>query len=190
MSEMSWEEFRKLAIKAHGKRHHESKNSWKINDAYRWQREKGWKNVPKDITEKEYFKIVKTVNAHLADDLLKGFEVVLPFRMGSLVPEKFNWTWRNGSVQKRGHGPIDWNATIKLWHEDDEAHENRTLVRFDTYRMKFSIHYDKTHAHYHNRHYFEWLTNRTLKGRLKDKINEDEMEAYLAMDYVKKDERA
>jgi hypothetical protein len=38
--------------------------------------------------------------------------------------------------------PIDWDATLKLWYEDKESFENKTLVRVESEEI-FKVYYNK-----------------------------------------------
>ena len=74
--------------------------------------------------------------------------------------------------------PIDWDATLKLWYEDAESYKNKTLVKKEE-KEYFRIKYDKTRADYNNKSFYKLEPNRELKLRLKEKIRNKEIDAFL-----------
>ena len=74
--------------------------------------------------------------------------------------------------------PVDFDKTIRLWYEDEEAHKNKTVVRFEA-REGFKIRYDKNMANYNNKIFYEFLPNKELKRELSIKIKNGEIDAFL-----------
>lgn len=173
----SYESFRSKLLKLDKPRVHKIKGSLGIYDGYKYYR----KNKPSDtkyiLTESQYFAITRRVNSLLADNLIKGEEISFPHRMGRLEIRK-----AAGEVRLNANGelvtnlPIDWDRTLKLWYDDKESYNNKTLVRVEE-REIFKIYYNRGQANYNNKSFFEFSANRELKKRLKEKIKEGKIEA-------------
>ena len=65
--------------------------------------------------------------------------------------------------------PIDWDSTLRLWYEDKQAHENKTLLR-DEDKYTYRIKYNKYDAVYNNKIFYEFALNRFIKIALKENI--------------------
>ncbi len=156
----SYESFRNRLLKLDKPRVHKIRGSLGIYDGYKYYR----KNKPSDpkyiLTESQYFAITRRVNNLLADNLIKGAGEVRLNTNGELVTNL----------------PIDWDRTLKLWYDDEESYNNKTLVRVEE-REIFKIYYNRGQANYNNKSFFEFSVNRELKKRLKEKIKEGKIEA-------------
>ena len=67
--------------------------------------------------------------------------------------------------------PIDWDTTLKLWYEDEEAYRDRTLVRHDSKEV-YTLYYNRASATYNNNSFYQLHFNKDLKARLKQRIKE------------------
>lgn len=174
---MNLEEYRKEVLKVDKPRKTTIRNSYGVYDAYKFYR----KNKPKDpqyvLTESQYFSIVRQINLLLAQDLLHQKDIVFPFSMGRLEIRKYipNVSLKNGKVKSTY--PIDWDGTIRLWYEDEEA-RNKKLILKKKEKEVFRIGYNKSKAMYKNKKYFEFIVNRGLKRSLKDIISQGNFEAF------------
>ena len=74
--------------------------------------------------------------------------------------------------------PIDWEKTLELWYEDEEAYKNKTLVKMEEQEI-FKIYYNKSIANYNNRAFYEFIFNKDLKTRLKQRIKRGVVDAPL-----------
>ena len=72
---------------------------------------------------------------------------------------------------------IDWDSTLKLWYDDEEAFNNKTLVKFPE-KSIFRVKYNKSTANYENKSFMEFQVNRSIKTRLKQKIKNNEIDAF------------
>ena len=183
--EIELKEFKKRIKKVDGPRTYSVRDSLGVYDYYKYYR----KNKPKGkeyiLTESQYFAIVRKVNLLLAEEIASGNEVTLPYHMGIIELRKFDGTIRideNGKVKT--NLPIDWNKTLELWYEDEEAYKNRTLIKMEEKEI-FKIYYNKWSANYENRSFYEFIFNKDLKTKLKQKIREGIIDAHL----LKKKER-
>ena len=73
--------------------------------------------------------------------------------------------------------PVDWDATLKLWAEDEKYYKNRTVVRLEEDDI-FIINYNKKTAIYNNKMFYQFNVNRKLKQRLKELIKNNEIDAF------------
>lgn len=167
-----YNEFLKKIKKVTGKRNHKITNSLGVKDAYIYYR----KNRPKEkkfvIIEKDYFNIIRSINNIVAQQVAKGVELKLPYRFGSLLVEQRKLEPKldeNGKLIYRA--PIDWDATLKLWYENAEDKENKTLVKTEQ-RTIYKITYSKKKAKYTNEGFVIFSPNRELKKQVqKETIN-------------------
>lgn len=166
---MEEREFRSNIRRVHDPRNHKVKNSWGVYDAYKWYR----KNKPKDkkyvLTESEYFTIIRRINEALREELLIEGDLLLPCKMGRLEIRKYPAIITNDGKKIKTNLPIDWNATLKLWYEDEECLRDKTLVRINV-PEKFRVYYNKAKANYENKTFYQFSTNRELKILLKNTI--------------------
>lgn len=178
MINITEEQFLKDVKKVVSKRVHKIRNSYGVYDAYKYYR----KNKPKDkkyiITESQYFKIIRTVNNILKEEFLEGKDIVFPNRMGKLqlYKNKTKVYKENGKIKTTY--PIDWDKTLKLWYEDGDSYKNKLLVRNPVDEV-FKVVYNKNTANYNNKSFFSFKINRDIKVKLKQKIKEGQMEAFI-----------
>lgn len=167
---MEFKEFRELVQKK-DKKDFKITNSFNIYQIYKFIRKNHWYDIGRPVTEKEFYSIIRGINNRLADNLVHGESIAFPERMGTLELRKRK---TNVSIDKNGKlkvgYPIDWDKTLRLWYEDKEAHDNKTLIRNETeyiYRVK----YDKYNATYTNKIFYEFKIHKKVKVALKENIN-------------------
>lgn len=172
-------EFKRRVRKLNCPRHYKVNNSLGVYDAYKWIRKNKWFNIGRPLTEHEFYSIIRKVNILMSEELINSGEVVLPQRMGIIELRKFEATIRigeDGTVHT--NLPIDWEKTLELWYEDEEAYKNRTLIKMEEKEL-FKIYYNKNSANYNNRSFYEFIFNKDLKIKLKQKIKRGTVDAPL-----------
>lgn len=166
---MEEQEFRSSIRRVNDKRNHKVKGSWGVYDAFKWYR----KNKPKDrkfvLTESQYYTIIRRINEALREELLKDGDLLFPCRMGRLEIRKHPAVITSDGKKIKTNLPIDWNATLKLWYEDEDCLKEKTLVRINVPEL-FRVHYNKAKANYDNKSFYQFSTNRELKRMLRDAI--------------------
>ena len=174
----TYDEFKDSIKKVSSHRTHRINNSVGVYDIYKILRKNHWYNIGRPLTEKEFYSIIRTFNKHIADELSKGNDFILPQRMGTLEIRKYSpkITIKNGKV--KAPLPIDWDKTIKLWYEDKEAYSKRILVKSDVKEV-FRLIYNKRKADYTNKTFYELKFNREIKKKLKENIKEGIIDAFL-----------
>jgi len=170
-------EFKKNVKKVLGPRKHKVTNSYGVYDGYKYYR----KNKPKDkkyiLTESQYFAIIRKINLLLVDRLIQGDDIEFPCGMGKIQVKKYNPTFILKEGKVKTNLPIDWDNTLKLWYEDEDAYRNKTLIKIKE-RVLFKIVYNKGHANYNNQSYYQYTPNRDLKLRLKRAIKDNNFDAF------------
>lgn len=172
------DEFRRKVLKVDHSRNHEVKNSIGVYDIYKHIRKNKWYNIGQPITEHQFYTIIRQVNNVLADNLLKGNDIVFPNKMGRLEVRKFEPIIRFDDNKLTVRLPIDWDKTLKLWSEDEEAYKERTLVKMEEKEI-FKVCYNKTRADFPNKGFYQLQINRDLKIALKKKIKLGNFDAFL-----------
>ena len=170
-------EFRKKALKVSESRNHRIRNSNGVYDAYKWIRKNKWLNIGRPLKEHEFYSIIRKVNDLLADNLVKGKDVILPCRMGRLELRKWDSKiyYDNGKVKT--NLPVDWDATLNLWAEDEKAYKDRTLIKMEEKEI-FTVLYNKSRANYNNKSFYEFEVNRDIKKRIKKQIKAGAIDAF------------
>ena len=172
------DEFRRKVLKVDHSRNHEVKNSIGVYDIYKHIRKNKWYDIGQPITEHQFYTIIRQVNNVLADNLLKGNDIVFPNKMGRLEVRKFEPIIRFDDNKLTVRLPIDWDRTLKLWLEDEEAYKERTLVKMEEKEI-FKVCYNKTRADFQNKGFYQLQINRDLKIALKKKIKLGNFDAFL-----------
>ena len=172
------DEFRRKVLKVDHSRNHKVKNSIGVYDIYKHIRKNKWYDIGQPITEHQFYTIIREVNNVLADNLLKGNDIVFPNKMGRLEVRKFEPIIRFDDNKLTVRLPIDWDRTLKLWLEDEEAYKERTLVKMEEKEI-FKVCYNKTRADFPNKGFYQLQINRDLKTALKKKIKLGNFDAFL-----------
>ena len=172
------DEFRRKVLKVDHSRNHKVKNSIGVYDIYKHIRKNKWYDIGQPITEHQFYTIIGQVNNVLADNLLKGNDIVFPNKMGRLEVRKFEPIIRFDDNKLTVRLPIDWDRTLKLWSEDEEAYKERTLVKMEEKEI-FKVCYNKTRADFPNKGFYQLQINRDLKIALKKKIKLGNFDAFL-----------
>ena len=169
--------FRKEVLKVNESRVHEINKSLGVYDAYKWIRKNKWLDIGRPLTEHEFYTIIRQINNLFADNIIEGNDIHLPHRMGDIELRKYEniIEFRNGVLVDSL--PIDWDRTLKLWYEDEEAYKNKTLIKMEE-KETFRVFYNKRTANYENKSFMQFEANRNLKLRLKQKIKNKTIDAF------------
>lgn len=175
---MELSEFKKNIRKVKSNRNHKVRNSLGVYDAYKYYR----KNKPDDkryiLTESQYFSIIRKINNLFAKELSLGYSIKLPLRMGELELRKYDrqvYFDNNGKLHT--NLPIDWDNTLELWYNDEEALKNKTLLRIDSGNNIFKLYYNKNKANYINKSYYEFTFNKDLRIMLSKNLKKGNIDA-------------
>lgn len=171
------DEFRKRVLKVSGPRKHKVNNSFGVYDCYKAIRKNKWFNIGKPIPEHQFYSIIRTVNNYLAELLSQGNDITLPCSMGRLEIRKYDAKILLQGNKVITNLPIDWDKTLKLWSEDEEAYKNRTLIKMEEKEI-FKVYYNRGKANYKNKSFLQFDVNRELKKNLKKNIKDKKLDAF------------
>lgn len=102
---------------------------------------------------------------------------MLPHRLGTIELRKYDTRVSFCDGKLITNLPIDWDRTLKLWSEDEEAYKERTLVKMEEKEI-FKVFYNKRTANYENKSFMQFEVNRDLKRRLKQRIKSKAVDAF------------
>lgn len=175
---MTYEEFKSKVQHLSESRKHKATNSIGVYSAYKWIRKNRWLNIGRCLTEHEFYSIIRKVNNYLADSFLQGNDIKLPHRMGRIELRKYDVRVSFDGEKVKTNLPIDWDKTLKLWYEDEEAYKEKTLVKVEEKEI-FKVYYNKQLAKYNNQVFYEFKVNRELKKALIKNIKDGKIDAFL-----------
>lgn len=99
--------------------------------------------------------------------------------MGSIELRKYDADIRFKDGRLVTNLPIDWDKTLKLWSEDEEAYKNKTLIKVEQKEL-FKVFYNKRRALFNNRSFYTWECNRELKKKISKRFKEGLIDAFKA----------
>ena len=175
MDGTTFEDFRRDVIHLEARKKFKVNNSFGVYQVYKLIRKNKWYNIGRPLKEGEFYAIIRGVNKYLAQEIINGNTVVFPSRMGKLELRKNKVGVSIVDGKLKNTYPIDWYSTLRLWYEDAEEREKKTLVRHNT-KQVFSVRYNKNKANYENKWYYEFVLNRFIKRALKDSILKDKVD--------------
>ena len=150
------------------------RNSYGVAEAYNYLRKNS--DLPYGI--QQFMKIVREVGNIIREKLSEGEEIILPEHMGKLEIRKRGTYIKFQDNKLKTNLPIDWNATLNLWEEDQESFAAKRIVRREN-KIVHHIFYNKHSANYKNKVFYHFKPNRELKLKLCKNIDEGMIEAPL-----------
>lgn len=127
---MTYEEFKSKVQHLSSSRKHKVTNSIGVYSSYKWIRKNNWLNIGRCLTEHEFYSIIRKVNDYLADSFLNGNDIKLPHRMGRIELRKYDARISFDGKKVKTNLPIDWDKTLKLWYEDEEAYKKKHWLKW------------------------------------------------------------
>lgn len=176
--ELTLSEYKKAVRHVSGPRGHQIKNSWGVRDAFLYAQRNKWFDIGQALPEKTFQKIVRMTSARLAYELMEGRNIMLPENMGEIVLRKLP-AYYNFDEEGKPHTnyKVDWDSTLKLWYEDEESRQAKTLVRFPI-KDRFFILYNRSNAIFNNKCYAEFRVNRGIRKMLSYNIKQGKVDAF------------
>lgn len=113
-------------------------------------------------------RIIRKVGDYIREYLAQGKDIDFPHGLGNLSIRARDSANLDQQGNVRIHQKINWYDTLKLWFEDDDARENKVLVRHTSPRVFVPV-WEKTVLH-KNISYYKFFFNRILKEKLKENI--------------------
>lgn len=179
---IEYNKFRANIIKLREKKHFKVTHSNGTKQAWRWLKKNKWLNLGQPITEREFGLIVKSINKFLAEQLLSGHDIILPCRMGRIEIRKYKARIKCENGKIITNLPINWKRTLQLWHDDDEAYNNKIIVRQEAKEI-FRIIYNRQSANYNNKSFYQFSATRDVRKTLSKKIKDNKIDAFLMGEY-------
>lgn len=165
--------YRKRILKVNSKRVSKNSNSFTLKNIYRWAK----KNKYTTVTESTYSKIIHLVHYYYIQNLKTGHDVIFPEQMGQLEIRKYETKLKLEGEKVIAPYSIDWNETLKLWHEDKECEEQKLCVK-PSYKETIKLLYRRGKAKYKNKQFYSFFPNRKLKVELKEMFRKNEIDAF------------
>src|SRR3990167_344110 len=132
-----------------------------------------------NVSSSLYGSICKDFNKGIADVVLnKPFGITLPCVRGRLYIRKRNgrpFLQKDGKILK-GHIPVNWNETIKLWESDPVAKSEKRLIRHinpNTDGKVYEFKWDKKPSNVKNKLVYYWRPTRTIKVKLAKMLGDE-----------------
>ncbi len=175
MEEEKLRDFMTEITKKRGKKQMKITNSFGVFDVYKHIRKNKWYDIGRPLKESEFYAIIRNVNNLLAVEIANGNKVVFPSRMGKLELRKQQ---RGASIvdgKLKVTYPVNWLDTIELWLEDEEAKNNKTLLRNEN-EFVYRVKYDKFDATFENKVFYQFALNRKIKRALKENIEQGKVD--------------
>lgn len=172
---MDYEEFAAIVQKKRTKKTAKVRGSWGVYDTYKLIRKNGWYNIGRPLKEHEFYSIIRGVNNLLAEEMKIGNSIHFPHGMGNIELRKFPVGVSIVNGKLRNTYPISWVDTLKLWYEDEEARNNKILVRNEN-KFGYSVKYNKHNAHYINQCFYQFVLNRFVKKALLNNISKGKVD--------------
>ena len=172
---MDYKEFNVKTRKADQPRKTTIKGSFGVYDCYKKIRKNQWYDIGRPLKEHEFYSIIRGVNKLIAEGLANGEEFIFPSRMGKLELRRNHEGVSIVNGKLINTHPIDWAGTLKLWYEDEEAKNNKSLVRIIR-EPSFHIKYNKFAANYENQSFYEFTLNRFIKIALAENVKQGKID--------------
>lgn len=173
----SLESFKNRVRKVSGKRHYRITNSYGVYDGFKYYRKNRPEQPEYRINESQYFAIIRGINKLLAESFVRGNIINFPHKMGKLELRKYEAKITFDGKKIKTNLPVDWESTLKLWYEDEESHQNKTLIKREEKEI-YKICYDKRSANFNNKSFYQFIVNRDLKKAVKHGIKEENLDAF------------
>lgn len=176
----SLKEFKDKIKKVKGPRKAKITNSYGVQHAYRFYMKLIHAKKQKPLPSHDYYKIIRGVNKLLGEQLLTGEIIQLPYRMGELLIGKFEGGARIDKEGKLKVGyPINWEKTLDLWYEDEDAMRDKILVRYSDRQTAYKAFLSKRSAHFANQRYYNFNMVRPIMQQINIKQREGTMSGFL-----------
>ena len=150
-------------------RNYKITNSIGVYDIYKKIRKNHWYDIGRPLKEHEFYAIIRSINKLLAENIVNGETVVFPASMGKLELRKYprGVSFVNGKLKNTY--PIDWKSTNQLWAEDEEEHQKKTLLRYES-PVVYHVRYCKEDATYENKMFYQFRLHQKVRKKLKENI--------------------
>lgn len=160
-------------------------NSYGILDYYKYYNKNYVSNSNSNyyVDKNTYSNILSDFHEELSNEIIfNNFEFKLPFRLGVLCLRKFKPKLKIVNNKLINHNPPDFKATKELWEKDEEARENKVLVRHLNKHSNgfiFIMKLYKATSNFKNKSLFSFESTRFIKKKIKKAVTEYNVDALL-----------
>lgn len=172
---MDYREFSSEIRKTRAHKTAKVRNSWGVYQAYKLMRKNSWYDIDRPLKEKEFYAIIRGINDLLAKNISNGIDVKFPWGMGGLEIHRVKCGVSLVDGKVKNTYLISWPETLKLWYEDEEARNNKSLVRQEQEYI-YLISYTKRNASYTNQCYYQFAPNRFARIALQENVKKGKIE--------------
>ncbi len=169
--------FSKEVLKLNEHRNFKITNSLGVYDAYRWIRRNKYFGIT-PFKDSLFYKVIREVNKALIEDFLSTGIIEFPCKMGKLELRRYNIRLKLKDGKINTNLPINWKETLKLWSEDKESFNNKTLLRQTNLKCLYKIFYIKNKACYNNKTFYAFKINRGFKNSVVNKLINGKLDAF------------
>lgn len=173
---MSYNDFRLSTLKAVGRKEFKVSGSNTLRSIYRALHKE--RSIPIDMTETQFSNIIKEVHKTYIEHFIKGSDIIFPYNMGRIELRKYHTKVEFIDGKLKTNYPINWKKTLQWWYEDATAKATKKLLRYEP-KYVFRILYNKSRAKFNNKTFYKFTPARSLKKVLREKINNNEIDAFL-----------
>lgn len=175
----NFEEYRKNILKVSESRKSYITGSLGVKQAYKYYKghhPKGHKYV---LNDSQYSRIIRGINELLIEELYNANMIKFPYSMGALEVREYTprVKYINGNIINTNY--IDWNATLKLWFDDEESRNKKTIVRQRGSNIYRILYIKGSKAKYNNKKFFEFRACRSLRQKIKEQVLNNTINAYI-----------
>ena len=169
--------FNSSILKLNEHRNFKITNSLGVYDAYRWIRRNKYFGVS-PFKDSLFYKVIREVNNALIEDFLSIGIITFPSKMGKLELRRYDIKLQVDENKIKTNLPIDWKGTLKLWSEDRESYNNKTLLRHTNLKCLYKIFYIKNKACYNNKTFYAFKINRKFKNQVVNNLINGKLDAF------------
>lgn len=130
------------------------------------------------LDHRQYSEIVHAMHKLMRDELFNFGEVKLPYNLGSLIlfRESVDGPYFENGKLKIPHW-IDWDKTLDLWYEDEEAHANRTKVYFELSK-RYKVIFRSIYGKYKNQLFYKFNLTREFRQTIAKRAKENTLDNF------------
>lgn len=151
-----------------------------IRDAYKFYKKKH--KSEDNVSSSEFSAFCKEFNNRISDLIIyENFSFLIPFRLGRIRIRKYKpkvHIKEDGSMDKSRLRP-DWNATKKLWKNNEEAKKEKKLIyhlndHTDGYQHRWF--WEKLTSNVKNNSAYSFIPSRNNKRTLAKALKDEDLE--------------
>ena len=140
------------------------KSSYDSYDYFSFYRKNGGR-----LTRKQYVYVINQMNKIFADELAMGKDLILPYSLGVLRHRKKKRGLYFEDGKLKNNYKVDWGATKKLWREDEQAYNDKVLIK-NQYEYSFRVEWVKGQHRIKNLSAYKFIPTRSLKLKNRENV--------------------